>query len=197
MKFLYFSFFMAVFFSSAVVADTFYVSESGSNTSPYGSWATAAANIQDAVDVAVTPGDTVLVTNGVYRAGGAVTPGYNLNNRVCVINDLQIRSVNGPEVMIIAAAGAMRGVYLSAGTLSGFAVTNGITWESGGVWEYDRSGGGLWLGTGTTARNCVVFGNSAATGGGVFLFNGGPRLRRSWRRLVRWLYNYWKFGGSI
>ncbi len=47
---------------------------------------------------------------------------------------------------------------------------------SGGTWQYDRSGGGLWMGDGATAIHCVITGSEAATGGGVFLFNGGTLL---------------------
>ena len=48
-----------------VKAATNYVSLSGSHVSPFTSWATAATNIQDAVDAATT-NDVVMVTNGTY-----------------------------------------------------------------------------------------------------------------------------------
>jgi len=158
--------------AAASHAGTIYVSTNSASDGPGTAWSNAFHSIQGAVDAA-SSGDTVRVTNGVYDAGGAVTPGYSLTNRVCITNAITLESVNGADVTIIDADGAMRGVYLSTGMLSGFTVTNGITWTSGGSWEYDRSGGGLWLGDGTIASNCVVTGSSAATGGGVFLFNGG------------------------
>ena len=48
-----------------------YVSLSGADIAPFTNWATAATNIQAAIDAAEA-GDTVLVTNGVYDTGGRV-----------------------------------------------------------------------------------------------------------------------------
>jgi hypothetical protein len=116
---------------------------------PYISWATAATNIQDAVNV-TGYGDTVLVTNGVYQYGGFSNSG---SNRVYASNSQIIQSVNGPAVTIIKGyqvpgttngANAVRCVYLQKGTtLSGFTLTNGATQNFG-------QGGGLYC----TAPSC-------------------------------------------
>ncbi len=153
-------------------ADTHYVwTNSPSPMAPFTSWETAAHVIQDAVDAA-TNGDTVLVTNGVYYGSTRVTPGYLLRNRLVVTSDIAIRSVNGAEHTSIVGQGplgddAVRCVYMSAGVLSGFTLTNGHTRTSGHYAE-DLSGGGAHA-LGATLNDCTISGNSAeARGGGTF-----------------------------
>ncbi len=135
---------------------------------PYTNWATAATNIQAAVDVAQA-GDTVLVSNGVYETGARVTPGYSLLNRVVITNNILVKSVNGPEVTIIKGQGplgddAVRCVRINKGILYGFTLTGGHTLTSGDL-RYDVSGGGVQA-AGGIVSNCIVIGNLAYNGGG-------------------------------
>ena len=162
---------------------------SGSPVAPYTSWATAATNIQDAVDVAA-PGTTIFVTNGTYASGGRTTPspGDGATNRVAVDKPLTVRSMNGPGVTVIqgqmpgATNGDMRCVYLTnAATLLGFTLSNGVAGTGGGVYcestsavlsncvlsgnsALNGNGGGAYSGT---LNNCTLTGNSAGWGGGA------------------------------
>ena len=102
----------------------------------YATWANAATTIQAAVG-AVSTGGTVLVTNGVYAAGGAANASPAISNRVLITQAITVQSVNGPSVTFIKGApdpitgglgtNATRCVYMSAGVLAGFTLTNGYT----------------------------------------------------------------------
>jgi hypothetical protein len=144
----------------SVCAATRYVDvNSASPTPPYATWATAATNIQDAVDAAVA-GDEIVVTNGRYATGGQMDPNGDYR---CVVVDkpLTLQSVNGPQATVIDGGSAVGCVYLTNGaTLFGFTLTNGVAgWEGGGG-VYCES-------TNAVLSNCVLSGNSAYGGGGA------------------------------
>ena len=172
---------------TVVLPDVVYVDASVGSSGAGTNWETAFKTIQEGVDAVSTTG-TVWVTNGVYDAGGAVTPGYALTNRVCITNAIVLQSVNGPVVTVIKGApgsngsndvDSIRGVFMDGGcSLNGFTVTNGYTMASGNT-DYDRSGGGVWMTTNCTASNLIVRGNSARRGGGVCLEGAGAALNNS------------------
>jgi hypothetical protein len=146
--------------------------DSPTPVSPYTSWATAATNIQDAIDVATQDGALVLVSNGVYSAGGRVVYGA-MTNRVAITNAIEIRSVNGPTFATIEGSGprgnaAVRCVYVGANAmLSGFTLTNGATRISGDS-DRETRGGGAWCERTGVLSNCTLSGNSANLGGGSY-----------------------------
>lgn len=158
---------------------TLYVSPGSSHPSPpYQDWNGAAHTIQDAIDVA-QPGDTLVVTNGVYDSGGRRSGGsytLGITNRVLVDRAISIRSVNGPEKTLIVGAadpsggygeGSIRCVYLAyGGVLSGFTLTGGHTTLFNGE-PSKQSGGGIYCEFSAIVTNCWLTNNWAYVGGGV------------------------------
>ena len=155
------------------------VDATGANpVAPYSTWATAATNIQDAINIA-SAGDIVLVTNGVYATGGKVMAG-DLTNRVALDKPVIVLSVNGYAATVIQGAwdpastngpSAVRCAYLADGAvLSGFVLQNGATratgdFSSGGPLE---NGGAVWcVSTNGVVSNCILTNNTAIYGGGI------------------------------
>lgn len=145
---------------------------------PYTTWATAATNIQDAIDACLYNG-TVLVSNGTYSTGGRVIYGA-MTNRIAITNAVIVRSINGPLVTRISGVhsigdSAVRCAYVGTNaTLSGFTLTNGATRGLGGDPYAERSGGGAWCENGATLFHCILSGNAADVyGGGAWSAGGG------------------------
>ncbi len=140
---------------------------------PYTNWSTAAQVLQDAVDAAAS-NDTVLVTNGVYDAGGRVAPHHRLTNRVCVVRPMTVRSMNGASNTALVGAQAVRVVYVVPGVvMSGFTLRNGHA-SAEVTSTRDEAGGGAFLYRGGVLSNCVVTANRASFGGGgTWLDEGG------------------------
>ena len=159
---------------SELIATDRYVSPVGAHLSPFTDWATAATNIQAAIDASAA-GDRVWVTNGLYDTGGRIVAGGLLSNRVALTTAVTVESVNGPEATIIAGGqtpvsingpASARCAWLTNGaTLSGFTLTNGATLA---VVSYFSGGGAYCRAPSATLTNCIIWGNSAAgNGGGV------------------------------
>ncbi len=131
---------------NVTVPSVYYVNLDNFNAvPPYITPATAAMNIQDAVNVAV-PGSLVLVTNGptlpiynfyftnsaaFYVNGGAIAPDGKFY-RVVITNAITVQSMNGPATTYIWGVnpgGALANcVYLTNGaTLYGFTITNTLS----------------------------------------------------------------------
>ncbi len=128
--------------------------------------------IQQAIDAAFVPGDTVLVDDGTYTGPG---------NRDLMFRGrrITVRSVNGPDHTIIdcqgTAADPHRGFVFYSGedesaVLDGFTIINGYAAAGGGAIDCRRSG--------PTITHCTFQGNRAGIYGGGIVCDSGTTLSR-------------------
>ncbi|MBU0677154.1 MAG: thrombospondin type 3 repeat-containing protein [Verrucomicrobia bacterium] len=164
----------AVLIAAAVpvvaLGSTLFVDLASTNpTPPYSSWATAATNIQDAVDFAEA-GHTVLVSNGIYY----------LAAEIVVTNAITVESVNGRSVTMIDGQHSVRCLNLgdSACTISGFTIRNGLASEyypgntGAGVYCCDQYFNGS---TNPVVSECSILNNSAIMNASGTAWGGGCR----------------------
>jgi hypothetical protein len=133
---------------------TRYVAKGGRHQAPYTTWANAATAILHAV-IAAAPGDTVLVSNGVWDCN------------TDVLKTLTIRSVAGAWATVLD--GGRRGTVLfvqdpdGKTRIEGFTIQNGISSFGAGVcFNFTSSLGG-------SVRDCIFQNNI----GNFFEFGGG------------------------
>jgi len=162
------TFLFSTFFAcQLLLANTNYVGTSGT---PGGTYFT---DIQSAVDATIENG-LVLVSNGVYNSGERVTPYNSASNRILILTNITVRSINGPQSTIIVGTpgidgacgtGAVRCVMMEAGTLSGFTLSNGFALNYGNT-DPDMVGGGVFIIASSLVTNCVITSCKALGDGG-------------------------------
>ena len=135
----------------------YYVKPANTNSQPpYLSWATAATNIQTAINIALpATGATILVTNGTYGP-------------INVSGPFLISSINGAQYTLIDGNNSRHCVQLGIGAnLNGFTLTNGYA----GYPYYAGAGAGVsCASTNNIISNCMIVSNHAnsAYGGGAY-----------------------------
>ncbi len=151
-------------------------------TPPYSSWATAATNIQAAVDAAAD-GDAVQITNGTFPISAEIVVTTSITISGLGQFSTAINSDGGHRCFRVAATA-------SGAVIEDLAIQNGgdgggngagVLLQGGGTVRNCRltgnistwSGGGAYLDHGGMVSNCFVGQNSARQGGGAYLFGGG------------------------
>jgi len=169
-----------LFIGGLLATTTRYVSTTGSNTSPYTSLATAANSISTAI-AACSAGDIIMVDNGTYI----------LSNKIQVVIDITIKSINGNTTTIIDGNNSVKCFEISSpnAVVEGFTIQNAKNLSGfGGAVNIissgtlrdcilknnsARDGGGVALDQGGLVENCIIYNNTAQYGGGIRLLDDG------------------------
>jgi hypothetical protein len=134
-------------------------------------------NIQAAI-TAAEPGDTVIVSDGLYTGPG---------NRDLSFQGkaITVRSANGPDTCMIDCQATperpIRGIQFVNGegpdsVLDGFTITGGAT-PPGAIADQFNGGGILFNNSSPTVMNCIIRDNGCGCwGGGVCCTNASPTL---------------------
>lgn len=156
-----------------------YVSKTGSHVFPYTNWATAATNIQSAIDAGID-GSVVNITNGTYI----------LPAQIVLDRGITVRGINGASATVIDGDGTGRCFYVNHGSavVEGVTISGGKSTYGGGAYCLNGTvrncvvrdntatvdGGGIYIARNGTVRNCLVITNTAADdAGGIYLLGGG------------------------
>jgi hypothetical protein len=155
----------------------YYAAQNGqAPASPYTTWATAASNIQDAVNAA-SPNATVWVGAGRYTVPTNAVISDGGTNVVYLNRLMTLRGSNGvPADTIIDGQGSNRGVavYYAADNLTNWFVLDGFTITN----CFAKSGAGInfspnamtWTGY---VQNCVITHNTSTdSDGAIYVYNG-------------------------
>ncbi len=151
-------------------AGTWYVAPSGSDSADGTNWVTALLTISNALGKAVS-NDTILVSNGTYT----------LSTQLVLTNRVTLRSWKDgafdPLGTVINGNAADRCLFVSNvnALVAGLTFSNGL-WVGPGT-SYQQGGGGVYL-RGGTVSNCLITGNVATNGGGMYIHTAGT-LRNS------------------
>ena len=135
--------------------------------------------IQEGIDAA-THGDTVLVASGDY----IVTEPITFRGKAITLEGEEgaqkptIRMAETPTDPQRASVVIFVGEYSSESILEGFTLTGGRGTFFSECW-YENGGGGIFCrdAAAPTVRNCVITGNKAHFGGGVYCVGPGSERR--------------------
>lgn len=168
-----------LFFSSAQLnAEIFYVSPVSQGSGNGSSWANASSNLGTIINQTVE-GDKIFLKSGTYTSthfgvANALNSSLFIGEKIELYGGFngesapERRSLNSnmpwdfKHPTIFQGSMNKRVLELTTG-----ALIDGVTITGGSVAE---DGGGIYL-TGSFARNCIIEGNKAKTGGGAFIRN--------------------------
>lgn len=145
---------LAMVLSGPALAAARYVNVSNTTpAAPFTTWASAATNLQAAIDEAVS-GDEILVAPGVYPTTSGIS--------IPAEKTLSLRSTER-RAAVMDGQGAITILYIDGtnSVVEGFTLQHGH--PAGGM------GGGVFIKNGSILRDCLVVSNHAYWGGGVLL----------------------------